>query len=55
MNILQEAASEFTPSHHPPTRLAATQRDLRASINPLKMPTNNHPPVMKSNTVTRFK
>jgi hypothetical protein len=29
---------------HPPTRLAATQKDWRASIQPLKMPTVDHPP-----------
>jgi hypothetical protein len=57
--FLQEAASKFAPHSppppHPPTRLAATQRELRASIQPLKMLTVNHPPVIKSNTVTCFK
>jgi hypothetical protein len=38
----------------PVTRLAATQSELGA-IQPLKLPTINHPPLMKSNTVTRFK
>jgi hypothetical protein len=38
-----------------PIPLAATQRELGASIQPLKLPTVNHPPVIKSNTVTRFK
>jgi hypothetical protein len=33
----------------------ATQKELCVSIQPLKMPTVNHPPVMKSNTVTRSK
>jgi hypothetical protein len=28
----------------PPTRLAATQRELGASIQPLQLPTINHPP-----------
>ncbi len=39
----------------PQTRLRATQRELTASIQPLKMPTVNHPSVKKSNTITRFK
>ncbi len=43
------------PPPHPPTRLAATQRELWASIQHLKMPTVNHPPVMKSNTIACFK
>jgi hypothetical protein len=35
--------------------MAATQRELGASVQPLKLPTIKHPPLMKSNTVTRFK
>ncbi len=54
MDILLEAASE-SPSPQPPTRLAATQRELWVSISHLKKPTVNHPPSMKSNTVTCFK
>jgi hypothetical protein len=56
MNILQEAASEFSP---PPPTLQRDWRQLKGieslnfSINADKQ--NNHPPVMKSNTVTRFK
>ncbi len=46
---LQKAASEF------PT-LAAPQRELEISIQPLKKPTANHLPViLKSNTETCFK
>ncbi len=43
------------PTPYPPTRLAATQRELGASVQSLKLPPINHPPLMKSNTVTRFK
>jgi hypothetical protein len=47
LEILQEAASEF------PT-LAAPQRELETSIQPLKKPTANHLPViLKSYTETR--
>jgi hypothetical protein len=41
--------------YHPPTRITATQRELGAPVQPLKLTTINHPPLMKSNTVTRFK
>jgi hypothetical protein len=44
MGILPEAASESPQLPHTPARLAATQKDWRASIQPLKMPTVNHPP-----------
>jgi hypothetical protein len=46
LEILQEAASEFLP-------LAAPQRELETSIQPLKKPTANHLPViLKRNTET---
>jgi hypothetical protein len=49
LEILQETASEFP-------NLAAPQRELETSIQPLKKPTANHLPViLKSNTETRFK
>jgi hypothetical protein len=50
-----ESRIRITPPPHPLTRLAATQRELWASIQPLKMLTVNHPLAMKSNTITRFK
>jgi hypothetical protein len=44
--------SPLPPHPHP-----LPQRDWRlgASIQPLKLPIINHPPLIKSNTVTRFK
>jgi hypothetical protein len=52
-----ESRNRIPPPPHPPTRLAATQGKLPlgASIQPLKLPTINHPPLMKKNTGPRFK
>jgi hypothetical protein len=45
MNILPEAASETPPPPHPtPHDTGGNSKDWWASIQPLKMPTVNHPP-----------
>jgi hypothetical protein len=50
MDILLEVTSES-----PPNETGGISQGLWTSTQPLKMPTDNHPPVIKSNTVTRFK